>query len=359
MVQLLYDSIEDLNSNLGTIEMGAMHRDDPGHFAGSTEPFRHWDEEGMVEAACAKCHSADGLPMFLENGATIKVATSNGFMCTTCHNSADWPNRYAVASVTFPSGAEVSFGGQDADGEYVADDSNLCLQCHQGRSSTPSVNRALGDKDPETPDPSIRFTNIHYFAAGATLFGSEVQGAYQYEGKEYVGFNAKHPINKCADCHEVHALEVKVDACAACHSAASDPQDPATYRFDTTDYDGDGDAAEGIKGETDTFEERLYAAIQAYATEKGTSIVYDALSYPYFFVDADADGVADTGENGPVGYNAFTPKMLKAAYNYQYYQKDPGAFTHNPKYVLQFLYDSIEDLGGDLTGLTRPPVPAE
>jgi hypothetical protein len=232
------------------------------------------------------------------------------------------------------------------------------MLCHQGRSSTPTVNKALAGKDPETPDPAIRFSNIHYFAAGATVFGSEAQGAYQFEGKEYVGANTKHPVNKCADCHDVHALEVKVDACTACHAAASDPKDPKTYRMDTTDYDGDGDVAEGISAEIDAYAERLYAAMQAYAKEKGTPILYDPHAYPYFFVDADEDGEADVGERGPVAYNAWTPTLLKAGYNYQYYQKDPGAFTHNPKYILQFLYDSIEALGGDLTGLTRPEVPA-
>jgi hypothetical protein len=45
---------------------------------------------------------------------------------------------------------------------------------------------------------------------------------------------------------------------------------------------------------------------------------------------------------------------LKAAYNYQYAQKDPGAFAHNAKYVLQVLYDSLEDIGADVSGMTRP-----
>jgi hypothetical protein len=33
---------------------------------------------------------------------------------------------------------------------------------------------------------------------------------------------------------------------------------------------------------------------------------------------------------------------------------DPGAFAHNGKYVLQVLYDSIQDLGGDVSGMVRP-----
>ncbi|MFZ2098403.1 MAG: hypothetical protein WAV05_17360 [Anaerolineales bacterium] len=48
---------------------------------------------------------------------------------------------------------------------------------------------------------------------------------------------------------------------------------------------------------------------------------------------------------------------MKATYNYQMSVKDPGAFAHNAKYILQILYDSIQDVGGDVTNLTRPAVP--
>jgi hypothetical protein len=356
IIELLYDSTEDLNAKLGTIDMSLMARNDPGHFAGNTEPFRHWDEEGVVEARCARCHSATGLPQFLANGANIANPVSNGFMCSTCHDDANWPNRYEVASVTFPSGAVVSLGGKDADGNFVANESNLCMECHQGRSSTVTVNTALKDKAPETVDPKIAFSNIHYFAAGATLFGSEVHGAYEFDGQKYVGYNAKHPLNKCADCHDVHALTVKVEACAACHGGSTDPKDPGTFRMDPTDYNGNGDVKEGIEAEIASFGERLYAAIQAYAKDKGTPIVYDAAANPYFFVDANEDGTADVDDKGAaIRYNAWTPTLLKAAFNYQYYVKDPGAFVHNPKYVLQFMYDSIKAVGGDVAGLTRPP----
>ncbi|MDO9348444.1 MAG: hypothetical protein Q7T47_04090, partial [Anaerolineales bacterium] len=78
------------------------------------------------------------------------------------------------------------------------------------------------------------------------------------------------------------------------------------------------------------------------AEAHGGAITYDAGAYPYFF---GADGKR---------YAAWTPRLLKAAFNYQYAHKDPGAFVHNPKYVVQFLIDSIKDLGGDVTGYTRP-----
>jgi hypothetical protein len=101
-------------------------------------------------------------------------------------------------------------------------------------------------------------------------------------------------------------------------------------------------------------QEALYAAIQKYATEKaGGAIVYNGASYPYFFADANANGAIDEGEGN---YATWTPRLLRAAYNYQYVTKDPGAFVHNPKYIVQVLHDSLEDLGADVSAMARPEV---
>lgn len=371
VIELLYDSTGDLNKDLSNpVDMSKMVRDDVGHFAGDTEPFRHWDSEGKVDAACAKCHSATGLPEYLANNGTEIVTKSglqitgvvaqpvaNGFMCTTCHDPSNFPNRYAVTTVPFPNGAQLTFSTEkDDQGNLKPVDSNLCLECHQGRESTVTVNNYLAGKDPDTVDAKISFRNVHYFAAGATLFGTKAQGAYEYDGQTYVGQNTEHPLNKCEDCHDVHELSVKVDACKNCHTNVSTTADLENIRYstDTTDWNGNGDTTEGIYKEIDTFREDLYAAIQKYAADKGTPIVYDSASYPYFFV-ADQDGNKALDADGKtIRYNAWTPRLLEAAYNYQYSIKDPGAFAHNPKYVMQFLYDSTKDLGGDVSKVTRP-----
>ena len=344
-IELLYDSIEDMGG-----DVSGLAREDAGHFAGDTEAFRHWDEEGEVPGSCAKCHSATGLPQFIKEGANISNEIANGFMCSTCHNEEAWPERYQVASVKFPSGAEVSFGGKDADGRFVANDGNLCLLCHQGRESKASVDKYLQDAgvadalddvvgaDITVAGRAFSFRNVHYFAAGATLFGGDAQVAYMYDGKEYAGYFEAHPLNKCQDCHDVHALGPKVEACAGCHGT----NEVEKIRMGAADYDGDGDTSEGVKSELDGLAEALYAEIQTYAEAHGGAISYDAHTYPYFL---SADGK---------GYAAWTPRLLKAAYNYQYYQKDPGAFVHNGKLVAQFLIDAIEDLGGDVGGYTRP-----
>jgi hypothetical protein len=343
--------------------MGKLHRDDAAHFAGNTEPFRHWDAEGEVPFACAKCHSATGLPEFLNSGGSLVLTTSgaltvagisnqpiaNGFMCATCHDDLTKFTRRAVTTVPFPSGASLTFSTEkDADGNLIPVDSNLCIECHQGRESTNSVNaavRGIGDNEiklrADGKTNVISFRNIHYFAAGATLFGDLAKGLYQYDGQKYNGQFTHGDLGptQCAECHNVHALTVNVELCANCHKTVKTVDDLATVRgpSSTADYDGDGDATEGMKGEVDGMRDALYAAIQAYAKDTaGAGITYNAAAYPYFFQDDDGDGAPDKNDQGGnISYANWTPRLLKAAYNYQASIKDPGQFAHNGQYVLQ------------------------
>jgi hypothetical protein len=259
-----------------------------------------------------------------------------------------------VEQVTFPSGATLDTG--DAD-------SNLCLNCHQGRQSVVAVNAHIsnveaallaedvedeeGSEEPfdDTPSEDLGFLNVHYFAAGATLFGGEAHGGYEYDGQTYVGrFAHVDGYNTCIQCHDAHDLELQLEDCTTCHAGVESADE---IRKSETDYDGDGDTSEGVADEIATLREALYAAIQSYAADVvEVPIVYDAHSYPYFFLDTNANGDVDPGEAiYPNKYNAWTPRLLRAAYNYQYASKDPGAFAHNAPYVIQILYDSLSDLG--------------
>ncbi|MBE2237197.1 MAG: hypothetical protein IAE81_05375 [Caldilineaceae bacterium] len=350
VIQLLYDSIATLNEAIAEpVDMTAMRRIDAGHFAGSEEAFRHWDAEGAVPGSCAKCHTASGLPLALAEGVNISAPPSNGLECATCHNDLVEFTRYETEPVKFPSGAVIDSG--DAD-------TNLCLNCHQGRESTVSVNRAIGDAEPDEQAEGLRFLNPHYFAAGATRWGAEAMGAYQYEGKEYLGFfdHGDGDVNQCADCHSVHGLEVKVEDCAECHEELEDGAMLQDIRYTLTDFDGDGDDEEGLYYEIETMTEVLFAAIQTYAADTlGTPIAYDSHSYPYFFMDTNANGVVDPEEAAyDNSFSGWSPRLLRGAYNYQWATKDPGSYAHNGQYIIQTLYDSIEDLGGDVSAMTRP-----
>jgi hypothetical protein len=338
-IALLYDSIASLNEALGNgaVDLAAAHRNDAGHFDATAEAFRHWDEEGAVPGSCSRCHSAEGLPLYVNEGVSITQPTANAFSCTTCHDSVPGFTLYVSNEVTFPSGTTLTFGEGDV--------SNLCMNCHQGRSSTVTVDASTEGIAPDTVDESLGFINIHYFAAGATLFGSEAQGAYQYPGKTYAGRNTHVEFaDTCAECHNVHALEVNTQICAQCHHEAALEDIRVPTEDGPVDYDGDGNTDEGIAGEIETIHEALWTAIEAYAADTIGEPIAHGPGYPYYFDEA--------GE----GYSTWTPRLVRAVYNYQYVAKDPGAFAHNRDYVLQILYDSLEDIGGSaaVAGMTRP-----
>ncbi|MBK8418274.1 hypothetical protein [Candidatus Villigracilis saccharophilus] len=332
-----------------------------GHADAAAEAFIHWDAETEVPTSCAKCHSEAGFVDFIADGSVDAAAAvpNAPFTCTMCHNDA----ADALTSVTFPSGAVVENLGPEA----------RCMTCHQGRQSKVSVDKKITDfavtdmdvvvepipavdasgapvldKDGKATTVKFSFPNVHYFAAGGTLYGSQVKMGYEYEGKSY---DAKHAhvdgFNTCLGCHDQHSLEVKVEACAECHEGVASVDDLKNVREPSSskDYDGDGDKEEGVAFEIEGLQETLYTSIKTYATEVvGTGIVYDAATNPYWFVDADGDGAIDQVDGKNVSYTFFTARLLKATYNYQVSVKDPGAFAHGGKYMIELLFDSIEDV---------------
>ena len=177
-------------------------------------------------------------------------------------------------------------------------------------------------------------------------------------------------MNTCVNCHGTHSLEVQIDKCAACHTNVKTLEDLPKIRMDVgaapVDYDGDGNTTEGIGEEVATVKDALLVAIQAYAKDKaGAAIAYNPASYPYFFADTNANGTIEPEEaSSDNAYKNWTPRLLRAAYNYQWATKDPGVFAHNGNYILQVLYDSLKDVGGSsaVSGMTRAaltPPPAQ
>src|SRR3990172_8922421 len=159
------------------------------HNAVDTEPFRHWDEDDPAEVptSCAKCHSTAGYQDFLgvdgsEAGkvdAAVPAANAQGIQCVACHNAGT----ISKTTVMFPSGVEIKAG-----------DDVRCMECHQGRESKVSVDKAIalfGEnvdpdavpapvKDDKGNDVKLGFRNIHYFAAASTLYGGMTKGGYEY-----------------------------------------------------------------------------------------------------------------------------------------------------------------------------------
>lgn len=320
----------------------------------TAEAFNHWNKEGEVPVPCARCHTTPGFLDYIgadgtEPGLDGPAPVGTVITCVACHNKVTM----VMDSVTFPSGETV---------ENVGDDSR-CMTCHQGRESTDSVNKKLAGKADDVPDPKIGFINVHYRAAGATRFGNVVRGGYQYKGKDYKGFYTHDKdYTRCADCHEQHTVKVKVDECGSCHKREKIKvkKDLQKIRKTKVDFDGDGNLKEGIYDEISTLHKALLVAIQSYAEKiSGGKIAYGSHNYPYFFNDKNGNGKADRPEAiFPNQFRKWTPRLLRAAYNYQYVAKDPGVYAHNPEYVIQLMHDSLADLSGkagnDVSKLVRP-----
>jgi hypothetical protein len=166
-------------------------------------------------------------------------------------------------------------------------------------------------------------------------------------------------VGTCTQCHDPHNQQVDFAVCSDCHGDTSSVADIRAYREFPGDFDGDGDMDEGTYYEIYAMIEMLNEAMQAYSRDVvGTPIVYSSAAYPYFFVDANGNGEADADEaNYGNQFSSWTPRLLRAAYNYQYAKKDPGSYVHNSQYVIQLLHDSIADLGWDVSGMDRPSDP--
>jgi hypothetical protein len=158
----------------------------------------------------------------------------------------------------------------------------------------------------------------------------------------------------CIRCHDQHTLEIKLETCSECHTF--DGVDTKNIRVSTTDFDGDADLTEGAYYEVGQLHENLLAAIQEYARNiVKVPIAYTLEFYPYFFTDLNNNGTADPEEVViENAYKSWTPRLLRAAYNYNYVSHDAGAYAHNSKYILQVLYDSLVAIGADTSGLARP-----
>ncbi len=315
-----------------------------GHGNNADAPYRHWDTgvPPEIPTSCAKCHSAPGFVDFAADGSVDAASKILGATdCITCHDSnnlfANHDTRYddlaanpALQPVTFPSGLTASLGNA----------SNICMTCHQGRESGVSVQSKI-----DTTLPPYSFLNIHYFAAAASFFGTNVNGGYQYSGKTYAGptsWNGLHVsagLNTCIGCHlrgsnADHNFLPQVSDCTLCHSGST---------FETLEFGpkNNHDQIVILQGE-------LLAQMQTYASANlGSGIVYSETAYPYWFIDTNGNGVLDAGEDTNANkFSNFDAQLLEAAYNYHFSIKEPCGFIHNGKYMRQLLYDAIVDLGG-------------
>lgn len=306
--------------------------------------FSRWNKEGTVAATCAGCHSTQGfLDMIGADGSAMgtvdhPVPAGSAIECAACHHE----KVAAIGSVAFPSGQVIAEPGASAS----------CLTCHQGRASRQSIDTATAKAAADdTVSEDLKFINVHY-AAGAVWAGAAGKGGYEYPGQSYAGVFGHAPgAQTCTDCHDPHSTQVTEASCTSCHG----DRPVQAIRVGSADLDGDGDQSEGLAGEIHGLHAALGQAISAYAAHVGAKPILYAGTYPYFVTDLNGNGELDAEDTELTNaYVGFTPRLLRATYNYQVVAVDPGAWAHNPAYAAQLLHDSIADLAS--TGAMVPAV---
>ncbi len=312
--------------------------------------FTYWNADGEVPTSCATCHSETGMLDFLGVGGLTPGeidhpgAINSPIGCASCHTEEG----HALDAVTFPSGVEATGLGASA----------TCMVCHQGRQSNDQVAARVDGKALDEVSDELSFVNIHYGASAAVMYGAAARGGVQYDGRSYVGqFMHVPAANTCSDCHNPHSTEVEPASCLACHTEGAD--DLRDIRVQHVDFAATGDRAGGIHTEIEAFRDALFDAIRRYADEVvGEPIAYGG-GFPYFFASPDGTGtMPDDMLSRDNRYQHWTPRLLKAAYNYQVARLNPGAYAHNPRYMMQLLHDSLHSLSEaidiDMTGMIRP-----
>lgn len=299
--------------------------------------FSRWNDSDPSEIPqnCAKCHSTPGyLDFHGANGTpagevTQAAPVGTTVECDACHSEITQEK----TGVMMPSGLFLEHQGDNAN----------CMECHQGRAAGNEVDEALSgiDASDDTVNTEISAPSIHNSPAGPLLYGAVTTGGFEYPGKEYAGrYDHTGGFNTCISCHDAHTLKIDSKRCAVCHIKAVDFAHFRNIRVSNIDYDGDGNNTEGIYREIDTVERRLLEQIELYVqTTEGAEPLLISSRF--------------TNEAGET-YTTWTPRLLRAAYNYQFSKLSGGAYVHNPHYTLQLLYDSYEDLGGVMRGMTRP-----
>jgi hypothetical protein len=212
---------------------------------------------------------------------------------------------------------------------------NACIWCHKSRKDVTNYIIATNSISSTTWGP--------HNGPQADVYAGAGKGAYEYIPKAYRNSSHTNFSTGCVQCHMPpvaengnignHSFYPQTSACKNCHGT-----------LDNFDVSG-GQSL--VKKELQTLRVRLNTLLLL-SRDGINPLTSDDLEDEDFAADGAMPKTA-------VPANGAVPATTAGAlYNYFVMARGSGYGVHNPTYVKQILYDSIEAVGGDLTGLVRP-----
>jgi len=350
-VKTLLELFEASTAGVATAKAGGALDDHAGN------GWTHYNWDLVSRADCQRCHTSTGLANFLDSkiNKTTYVAADNNFghladwtaaggspqnellYCWGCHNNSQ------TGELRNPGAIVETYAGTPTVAVTYPNvgKSNVCMACHLGRE-TGAVVAASTVNFSDTG-----FINSHYLAAGASIFN---ESGYEYAGQNYTmgahrNVGAANGAGPCVACHmtsaEGHSFEI----------VAKDAAGVITAVETTTCASCHGTAMTAAKLEAD--KATFHTAMESLKTALANKGILFANAHPYFYKDLNGNGVMDAATeqvstNAFKNWDAVAPgkgkDVMGAAFNYNLFEHDPGAYAHNRGYALNLIADSIDFL---------------
>lgn len=323
------DGIDGENGENGTAVCQVCHASDQEMAIKVAQYNKSFHANGENAAyanrsGCTKCHTSQGFVDFASTG-TPAASYTNPLQqnCYTCHQvhktytEADWTLTTKTAVVLD------HHTGTDAS-KYTFDkgNSNLCANCHQGRTLTPAL-PDVGGADVTLTSGQTRW-GLHHGPMANILLGN---GGYEIAGTISYSTNVHAAIsNGCVNCHmstpygtmagghnlgmvfDQHGTELlNITGCSPCHANGTTAEQTA-LRLKVTNFQASTQAL------LDELEAKLITAgIYSTTTELAVAGTYSA-------------------------------NVAGAYINWLTVKEDKSLGVHNPQYTKALLQNAIESL---------------
>lgn len=307
---------------------------------------------------CAGCHTTEGFQQRWREGWATQVVNQidnpSPPGCFACHspharNNFSTRDSNAVTITSFITGV--------SNAVFDYGDGNICVRCHQTRTSSPMTPQPDPTKTANTDTISITSSRWypHYGVNGQMLMGT---GGFQFSGYTYNG-NSNHASNTiikkegCVKCHMAEPIGggggkvgghtwwmdvtpeggstiYNLTGCrdAACHGTS----------FSSFDYVSQSSALTGDQG-VHTYVERYLDTLNAMLQD--TNVVKKwTVGTPKAWLTSS--GTVNASSSSPLKISPAS--RAGALYNFYFLEHEGSHGIHNSKYAIELLQSSIAEL---------------